>query len=56
MKSFAELFDEAGKRLEDEERRLAAMTPAERTAHALKQAQRERDLEDLLKPLRASGL
>lgn len=53
--TFAQMFDEASRRLEEEERRVAAMTPAEREQYAKEQAARAAETEEILKKLRGPG-
>lgn len=53
--SFAELFDEVGRRMREEEARLAAMSEAERAAYATEQAKKALRVEAILKQLRGPG-
>lgn len=53
--TFEQMLDEAGRRLQEEEARVAAMTPEQRKTYAIEQAAKAREVEALLTQLRGAG-
>lgn len=51
-RTFAEVLAEGQRRIAEEERKVAAMTPAERQAYEADQAKKRAEVEELLKKLR----
>lgn len=54
-RSFQELLDDAQRRAEEEEAKVAAMTAAQRKAYELELIERNKKVEAILKQLRGPG-